>query len=625
MSCSLSAHRRGVGRTLAALLGFGMVALALVGLAPEARADFSTAKCAGPNILGRGASFARDAHGVFNFNFKHNYCLGTPGQDTIDVSYDAAGSGAGRTSMKVRNDTPRFGMSDEPPSTNEIQQMDKGTGSGDPGTDPNPNDNGRIHVIPAAVGSVAPLVNFPNGCDPTALAPASRTDAVATTDDNLLRVRFNKAQFEAAWAQGAAGVPYVTWRDVFPELADNAACKSPIIRVVRFDESGTSFAFKNYLDTISPGRGWLTTYAFGTNLTREWPGATFGTGGQCPVAAPGSQADSLDHLTSGCSNGNGTLVSTLIATDGSIGYSDISTARAASPSLAVDPAGVTPPDKYWTQVQNGSNTFTEPTADPNGFLTNGTKGANCSGATFSNVPSSTLEGNWSQTTGVNAPGTAYGICTLTYGLVFDDNAPVWGDTPAEEAKARTVKDYWQNIVSDGAQGQLFSKDYAPLPASILTISRAGVTSIGWNKSSSGGGNPPPTGGGNPPPSGGGGGGGGGAAVSNAFSVPKKSISSKDGSAKFSVRLPGAGKFDLVGTAKVGKSKIKVGQVVLNAGKAGTFELVLKPSGAAKAALRKQGSLKVSITFTFSPTGGETKKSTTTVTLKLAAKKAAKKG
>ncbi len=305
--------------------------------------------------------------------------------------------------MKVRNDTPRFGMSDDPPTPTEIEQMNKGTGSNPPESDANPNDNGKIHVIPAAVGAVAPLVNFPNGCNPELLNDPSRTvtkaEIEATPAKNaLLRVRFNKEQFEAVWAQGDAGAPYVNWDDIFEELTGVPACEKPIIRVVRFDESGTSFAFKDYLGTIEPARGWLTKYAVETAaLTRAWPGSEFGfpaageEKSQCgaKVNAPGGKQtdDTIDHLTSGCGNGNQFLVPKLVEVDGSIGYSDISTARNNGTTLAVNPAAVTTPDKYWTQVQNGSNEFTEPTLDPNGFRIDGTKGANCKTTTFNNVPS----------------------------------------------------------------------------------------------------------------------------------------------------------------------------------------------------------------------------------------------
>ena len=43
-------------------------------------------------------------------------------------------------------------------------------------------------------------------------------------------------------------------------------------------------------------------------------------------------------------------------------------------------------------------------------------------------------------------------------------------------------------------------------------------------------------------------------------LKKKSISSKTGKATISLKLPGSGKLIMVGKAKVGKKKIKVGKV-----------------------------------------------------------------
>jgi ABC-type phosphate transport system substrate-binding protein len=606
-----------------------MTALAALGLAGQANAAFTTGRCAGDDIIGRGASFARDAHDkVFIPNFPNVYCIGTPGFGTINVTYESQGSGNGRRSMKVRNDTPRFGMTDEPPTPAEIAQMNAGTGDNPANTDTIATDNGQIHVVPAAVGAVAPLVNFPDDCDPTKLPDAARTDdPLNAADDNLIRVRFTKQQFEGIWAKDAG---FEDWTEVFPALAvGDADCgdDEPIIRVVRQDESGTSFAFKDYLNTIDPAEGWLTTWGSGANGTRDWPGAQFGTGGQCGgTAAPGREADATDQLTSACASGNDDLTIKLVATDGSVGYSDISTARNNNPSLAIDPTDNTAPfdnDVYWTQIPNGSNQFAEPTFDQTrGFRTDGVKGSNCQTANFANVPSSTT-GDWSQVSGVNAT-TGYGICTLTYGLVFDDNADVWGNTPGEESKARTVKDYWQNALSDGAQGQLFSNDYAALPAQILALSRAGIDSVDWDKgtgSGSGGGGGGGAGGGST----GGGGGSTPPPISNRFSLPRKSISSRTGGATISVKLPGPGMLEMVGTARVqtgGKARvsaaktIKVGRVVLNASKAGTFNLALKPSAAAKKVLRKKGKLKVTLKLTFTPAGGTPSTTTTSLVLKL---------
>ncbi len=255
-------------------------------------------------------------------------------------------------------------------------------------------------------------------------------------------------------------------------------------------------------------------------------------------------------------------------------------ATARSKGTTVDPAlAVAPTTPYWTQVQNGSGEFTEPTASVDGYKSTTTtpeKGANCLLASFSGVPTTPAAdptlGDWSQTSGVNSP-QGYGICTFTYGLVFDDNADVWGNSGEEESKARTVKDYWEGALTDGTQGQLFPADYAPLPANILAIARTGIAAVDWEKGEGGGGGgttvPPGDGttpGGNPPKGN----------KSNKFTLPRKKISSKTGKATISVKLPGAGKLELLGTAKVGKKTIKVGRTVLNANRAGTFNL--EPTG-----------------------------------------------
>jgi ABC-type phosphate transport system substrate-binding protein len=619
---------------LAGALALAVTALLALGLAAQANAAFTTPKCAGPSITGEGGSFAKDAHVVFNFNFKNSYCPGT----SSNVTYAPNGSGAGVKSVTLRTLTPRFGQTDDPPTPEQVALMNAGA-TVDPGAnkaiteaDSDPTNNGKVHVVPAAVGAVAALVNLPESCDAKLLTAPHRTDdAVSTADDKLLRVRFSKAEFEEIWAQGATGgpsaVPYLEWQQVLTELAPDADCHKPIVRVVRFDQSGTTFTFKDYLNSINPAREWKTKWATtGTNLTREWPGATFGTRTDCagnPEGPGGGASQGTDNLTSGCGNGNGNLVDKLIATDGSIGYSDLATAR--NKGLAINPTtgAEAPTTPYWTQVQNGSGTFSEPSADVNGFRTDGSKGANCLKATFTGVPATPAAdptlGNWSQTSGVNSPdkegAKPYGICTLTYGLVFDDNSAVWGDTPSEEAQARTVKDYWEGALTAGAQGQLFPADYAPLPASILAISQTGIAAVDWHKT--GEDSKPPVVVVDPnKPGSGSGGNAGPSKPSNAFSLLRKSISSKTGGATISVKLPGAGKLDLLGTAKVGKKSLKVSHVVLSANKAGTFELSVKPSGAAKKALREHGSLRVSLKLTFTPTGGDAKTSTSTVTLKL---------
>lgn len=596
-------------RTYWVALAAGLVAIfAWMVTASQAQAAFSTAKCAGPNITGQGASFARDAHQVFNFNFSNVFCNGTPGAGTIDVSYIPTGSGSGRTAVTNRTLVPRFGMTDDPPTPAQIQAFNTGG-------DADPTNDGVINVVPAAVGAVAPLVNFPNNCDVGLLPAASRTpEQDRSTDgipDGVVRVRFTKAEFEGIMAADAG---FSQWDEVFPALAPDADCDKDIIRVVRFDASGTTFTLKDYLNTIDNTEGWLTTYQTGANGNREWPvpsGTAFGTGGQCgATAAPGPQADTIDRLTSGCSNGNEFLVDTLKVTDGSIGYSDISTARTAG--LAITPrtaaAGTGSAfdnDQYWTQLPNGSGTFADPSSGEFGFRTDGAKGSNCLLATFQNIPATT-KGDWAPVSGVNS-AAGYGVCTLTYGLLFDDNATVWGNTPAEEAKARTVKDYWESIVSDQSQLQLFTNDYAPLPPSVLAVARAGVAGIDWDKAGTPPPPPPPPppGNGNPPNN-------NPPVVSNSFSIERTKIDSKKGTATVQVRLPGPGTVELVGTAKKPKT---VGETTLRVSEAGTFPITLKPSNAAKRVLKKKGKLKVDLELTYTPTNGTSAERSTDATLK----------
>ena len=63
------------------------------------------------------------------------------------------------------------------------------------------------------------------------------------------------------------------------------------------------------------------------------------------------------------------------------------------------------------------------------------------------------------------------ICTLTYGLLFDDYRPPYASraaaTACEEQKARAVRDYWAGVLSDAGQATLPGNDYDALPLNIL--------------------------------------------------------------------------------------------------------------------------------------------------------------
>ncbi len=588
--------------------------------APGAQAAFTTGKCQGASIIGRGASFAATAHTSWINNFTTSFCLdvgSAPG-----VTYEAQGSGAGRRAVgertgtnadgsQSRNQPPRFGMTDEPPTPAGQAQMNLGTDA--------VGDEGKIHVIPAAAGSVVTVVNWPDNCDRTLLPAGSRVDAAAV--DQTDRIKFTRAEFEAVWNGDAAND---TWAEVFPTLNTDTDCQVPIKRVVRFDDSGTSFAFKDYLRALNNGRGWLTTYI--TPDTRTWPNATVSSH-DCDnnAGTPNVTGPNGPNLVTGCANGNGALMDKVNATDGSIGYADLATAR--SKGFQITP-NTSDNDKFWIPVANASAAFAEPTADAASFK-NGNKGANCNTVAFNNIPSAASSpngdptlGDWAPVSGVD-PASGYPICTLTFGLVFDDNAPVWGNTAAEEQKARSVKDYWTNVVGIGGQSILFANDYSPLPLAIQSVAAAGIASVGWNKAgdAAGGGGgtppppPPPGGGGTPPPP-------PPARPSNAFSIPTATVA-KNGNVTIGLRLPGAGRVVGAATASVksGRRTVRrtVGSLQARVSRAGTVRVTVRLNAAGKAALRKVKRLRVTIRVTFTPTGGAANSRTKVVTIKGSAK------
>lgn len=615
--------------------------------APPAQAAFTTMPCLGQAVVGRGASFQKSAQDAFKVGFENTYCPGISGSNP-GYTYESRGSGAGRRVMGERTNgltanppdldntngensraqVPRYGATDEAPKTNQEEEIEKGRDA--------VGDEGVLHTIPIAAGPIALLVNFPDNCDVKSLPDANETNPAATNFTD--RVRFTQAQLEQIWFGDSASDQ---WGDIFPTLTGIAPktdpeCRTqPIKRAVRFDDSGTTFAFKDYLRAINPGRGWLTTYLSNPD-SRHWPNTP------TSAATPGT-----NPTINGGANGNSFVADAVNANDGSIGYADLAIARSKGFQDTAQTAGPETDDKYWTQVQNGSGTFTEPTADAQSFL-NGIKGGLCASTVYQNVPGGadpTL-GNWFNTTGVNA-AAGYGICTLTYALAFDDNATAYGNNATEEAKARTVKDFLTYVLTDAGQATLFPGDYGPVPtaggqSSILEVARRGTAAIGFNKAGDAGG-------------GTGGGGGGGntntntntqspvtntiaakLAISNLFSISSIAVG-RNGSLVATLRVPGAGRVRGLATAKIANKRAKkgkkptkgkkektrqitVGSTTVNPTQGGSIRVPIRLTKVAAAALKSRRKLSVSIAFTYTPSGGQARTLKRGVNLKAAKKK-----
>jgi ABC-type phosphate transport system substrate-binding protein len=644
------------GRRAGLLLAAAGAACAF--LAPSsANAAFTITKCGGDATKGAGATFQNLAQGIWNSDsvWKSSDFCGSTGPA---ITYASIGSGGGRTALAnaanggARDDGSatsagvRFGASDSAITAGQRTTIENGLTSTD-------TDNAKIHVIPVAVGAITVSVNFPDACwldtaDTDYFAPDTANDNANHTG----RFKLDKNRVVKAFA-GDASVD--TWGELLPGITGTnaAGCQAmPITRVVRLDASGTSTVFEKWLNIIK-GVG-DPAFGGGTLGDRTWPN------GNNDLNTNGGETTTFKR-----GSGNAGVAAKLNDNDGSIGYIELADARANGFNV-VAAAGAAhsfqPPqnDTFWIPLPNGASPTpaqVDPTANALSYK-NGVSGANCATAEFGVRPSTTsantldlpaapsgstlrsLGDDWSLVDGLN-PATGYGVCTPTFELAYDDNADAFGNTDAEQKKARTVKDYLGAIVSGTGQAVLNGADYSPLPTtapagapagtpSLRQVATDAVAAIDWNKKGVGQGpsNPGPTNPGptNPGPTNPGPTNPGPTAPSNSFSFGSGK-SSSTGVITLSLTVPGAGTINTTGTTTVPAKftkvtsaakkakKITFGKATVKVSKSGAVKVTLKPSSAAKKALAKGATLKVSVKITYTPTGGTAKSTTKTITVK----------
>lgn len=468
---------------------FAVTVCALLG-ASGASANFVApynVKCTGSDITGRGASFQGSAQTSLITWWKTNTSPGSTGgcgpASPTNITYQPLGSGAGRNAFgrgaADRDPVVRYIATDEAPTATERTQMEAAQGT---------TGLGKLAVIPNLTGANTIISHFPRYCE----LPAGDPDLAP-----YARFQVSNARMEDMWTGDSA---HDQWGEFLPgikAIPNNAAgkttaqCQADVIkRVVRYDDSGTTFSFKQYLAGIDGSTGWNTTYY---QLT--WPNPA--------------------NVLNGGANGNGPLADKVRNTPGSIGYGDLATARANAFKKLADSPGALDPGQYkyddgndlathpayawtysfnkrlfWVPVEaatagsgpSGSGIFKEPTNDAAGIRTN-RKGSNCSNIDYVNVPLSggvpDPFGNWSTVTGTLSLND-YPICTLSYLGFWDDYADVYGNTTAEQTQARTVKDYVTTMMY-GGQNSLYSNDYAPVPSDLRNAGRTAIVNMNWDK------------------------------------------------------------------------------------------------------------------------------------------------
>jgi ABC-type phosphate transport system substrate-binding protein len=594
-SLALTSRRRRLALSVGAALAAALVA------SPAAHAQFTLAECQGALAPGQGATFQNNAFNGFKAVFGQETPTGCGASAANFVTWTGTGSGAGRIALgqtdnatnprSVRDPAFRWAGADEPPNPTQRGQMEAGPTDAN-NVDVTTADNNALHVIPVAIGAIAALVHLPDGC----------TGFGATTPLYGQRPKVTLEALENVWYGTGT-----TWADLLPTLPVAGCGDQPIKRIVRTDSSGSTFAFKQLLANIAPAHA-AEWRALNNQL---WP--TDGTAIR-PTATGGGALASYVGLA---------------ANPGTIGYVDLATARTNS-NFTFTYVDGTFDKTFWLPLQRtkgNPDLYDDPQLDANGYKKDApARGANCGGVKVNKIPATPTDatlGNWS-VTDATLTGTGYAACTLTYEMAFDDNAVAYCNSPEEQAKARTIKDYFTKaIISSAGQDSLLKNDYDALPGGIYALAKTGVDAIGWNKGGRGrpcdGAQPQPqptvtpTPGGNtpvvtPPP----------AAISNAVTLASSRVSGT--TIRLSLQLPGAGKLSIASSTKPAKGKaIKLTTKNVTVTKSGAQTITVSLSSKAKKALKKDKKLKVTLKITYTPTGGKAKTITKSVTVKQAKK------
>jgi len=547
-----------IGRSALAALAAG-TALSAFAVAPSAEAAFSLQRCTGSDVQGRGATFQDTAHKAttgwataFRTTTGADTCNGGP-----QVGYNVSGpngSGAGRGAMGSgesastssglglgdgeRDNAVRFGGSDEGPTPVAQGKMNAGIA----GT----ADDALVHVVPVAASAVTVVVNYPtwdhdaNAATTAVACPIPSSFRQEGPSDGFDRLRLPNWKIENAfagefstWGELLAdpdGAGPETGLDTDPAASGSGAAQfeagcadRKLIRAVRQDSSGTTFAFKDLLTSAAKitnpsnavlggtgtGIDWRTDYLANSNANRNWPETSADNDPAGAATRPANSTDVTVRFGNDLSNAYGDIADAAnvceadyVATAahpvcrslttgaggvrnvvsknvGAIGYIDLAGGIAASANAPFKKADDANDTTYYLPLAESESltTYVEPTVNPNGYQAGAdTLGANCANVPVKAMPGGadpTVGTGWDKTT-MAFPATGDGVaqysdCTLTYALAFDDNAPVYLNLPGntyalEEARARTVKDYLSYVVSDAGQATLVANDYAALPS-----------------------------------------------------------------------------------------------------------------------------------------------------------------
>jgi ABC-type phosphate transport system substrate-binding protein len=523
MDMSLQKLQKRIGSGPLAVL-VGLSVLGFCSLASLVLADVSSAtvppaglncKEADGKIGGRGSTYQNNLQEETAKLYRDDFC-GNAGTETAEdkvggkergeagntmVAYNyvaaeslgATGSGAGLRAASCRTDA--FAGTDLPYSEKQLKELDgapgvltenegkacSGSGLAEGKFLP-PFQPDSPAEWPGKEDTAGTVMSFPVG-------GSSVTLPVNLTAGNCGGTAPTSLNFTPKEVSRIFGGAVATWNDA-ELVATNASlskCTEKLVRVVRFDNSGTTNIFKSYLvradnertgQECAKGKNWSTSASTvsGTGEYFESPNIKWPGKQAEEKKEKGAEGTCSEIITAGTSGG-GALVKKVTETPDGIGYADL--ADAAGKGLLLP------------NVQNATGTaFVAP---------NTAKQANCTynvvslpGVSSSDSVGLNAEDNWgnnNESSGnpnhENATdlGIKYPICGLTFDLVYKGLDAVGG--VEEEGKKvnpesrltadqrRTLYSYMTFLLSSAAQDNYGKINYAPLPSSWLPVLREG--------------------------------------------------------------------------------------------------------------------------------------------------------
>ncbi len=433
-----------------------MAAAAVVALAAPGAASASLGEqCSGENLLGNGSSFQKIAQvetwtKQFNSSINGTACSGSQGdKKTPTVTYESTGSGTGMEKWGLNGHAVEVGKygfigTDEPPNNAQKAEIETAVKS-------------TIEEIPVLQGADAIIIHLPENCTASsevkAKHPEGRLVLGNTTLEGIFRGTINK------WSEITESGDKLVGAGCNPE--------TQILRVVRFDQSGTTHIFKKYLSLISASK-----FETEKGAEKDWNEVSEGTEnttwpkGLVPVVKPAAK-------------GNGEVVKKVAETASTIAYTGLSDARANSKFTTEGGAGKA---TFWAPIQdNGTVTTKQKYADPsdNGESTSSAN-SNCAKTKYTNgagvkfPPKHTTEA-WNEVTTLTKE-SKYTICGLTYDLLLKEysKASSLGTTQGEATSASNYLKFVLNEEAGGGQVLIENKDYERLPSKLVKESLAGV-------------------------------------------------------------------------------------------------------------------------------------------------------